>query len=184
MKGGTRSMKRFGTKVVFWMAVSVAILVALSSCGGKTTPPGASVIYGSLIVPEGFGGAYRVLQWQEGLTIVLVDDVDGNHESSGSGTTEDPVWRGQGVARAADGREVRWRVETTNGKTATFFIDEQEYDLEQGTLFLIRTTGGQTMVTQHKRDMAGRCFDDNSCQQILKSDPAVMRFIQETINSR
>lgn len=168
---------------LFWIGVSAAILVGLGSCGGKTTPPGASFVYGQVLVPEGFGGSFLVLQWKEGLSIVLVDDIDGNHANSGSGSTEDPIWRGKGAATAADGRQVSWRAETTDGKTAAFFLDGQSYDLAEGTLFLIRTRGGQTSVAQHKTNPAGRCLDSADCQLWLKNDPVVMQFVNETLGS-
>ena len=176
-------MKRIGTGNLFWIGMSVAILVGLGGCGGKTTPPGASFVYGQVLVPEGFGGSFLVLQWKEGLTIVLVDDMGGDHESSGSGSTRDSIWRGKGAARAADGRQVSWRAETADGKTAAFFLDGQSYDLSQGTLFLIRTRGGPTSVAQHKSNPAGRCSDSTDCQLWLENDPLVMQFVQETLGS-
>jgi hypothetical protein len=130
------------------------------------------------------GGRFAVLQWKEGLTVVLVDDIDGGYGVSGSGFPGGPAWRVESAPRAADGRQVSWRVETTDGKTAAMFINEQEYDLVQGTLFLIRTRGGQTRVMQHHRNRAGRCSDYEECQLLLKDDPRVMQFIQETLNSQ
>lgn len=162
----------------------MAILFGLASCAGKTTPPGASFVYGQIHVTEGFGGSFLALRWKEGLTILLVDDIAAGHESSGSGTTEGPKWRGQGGAVAADGRDVSWRAETTDGKTVSFFINGQVYDLAQGTLFLIRTTGGRTSVIQQKRDLAGRCSTSDDCELWLKNDPTVAQFIQETISSQ
>ena len=177
-------MKRSSLRNILCIGVATAILVGLSGCGGKTTPSGASFIFGSLIVPEGVGGSFTVLQWKEGLTVVLVDDIEGEHTSSGSGSTEDSTWRGQGSARAADGRQVSWRVETTEGKTAAIVINEQKYDLEQGTLFFIRTSGGQTSVVQNKRNPIRRCSDYEECHLLLKNDSMVMQFIQETLGSR
>jgi hypothetical protein len=176
-------MKRIGIRYLFCMSVGVIILVALAGCSGRTTPPGASFVYGQVDAPEGFGGSFLALRWKEGLTIVLLDDIEAGHESSGSGSTENPIWRGQGGAVAADGRQVSWRAETTDGKTASFVIDQQAYDLAQGTLFLIRTSGGRTSVLQQKRDLAGRCSDTEDCQLWLKSDPTAAQFIREVISS-
>ncbi len=168
---------------LFWMAAGMAILMGLAGCGSKTTPPGASFVYGQVHVPEGFGGSFLALRWKEGLSILLLDDIAAGHESSGSGSTEGPVWRGQGGAVAADGRQVSWRAETTNGITAAFFVNGQAYDPAQGTLFLIRTIGGQTNVMQQKRDLSGRCFDSADCELWLESDPTAAQFIRETANS-
>lgn len=184
MKGQDRQMIRTGIRYLFWMSVGVAIVVGLAGCGGKTTPPGASFVYGQMQDPAGFGGSFVALRWNEGLTILMVDDIAAGHESSGSGSTQGPIWQGQGGAVAGDGRPVRWRAETTDGKTASFSINGQAYDLAQGTLFLIRTRGGQTSVIQQARDLAGRCADTEDCELWLKSDPTVAQFIQETIRSQ
>lgn len=177
-------MKRTSFRQLFWESVSVAALLGLIACAGKNTPPGASFVYGQIHVPDGFGGSFTALRWKEGLTILLIDDIGAGHESSGSGSTEGSIWRGQGGAVAADGRDVSWRVETADGKTASFFINRQAYDLAQGTLFLIRTTGGRASVIQQKRDLAGRCLDPDDCELWLKSDPIVTQFIQETIRAQ
>lgn len=175
-------MKSLGFKNGFWIAVVITVLGGLWGCGGKTTPPGASFITGSLSNPQEFGGSFTILQWQNGLTVVLFDDLEGEHKSSGSGSTEDPTWRGKGVARAVDGREVNWRVETTAGNTSAIFIDEQSYDLRQGTLFLIRTRGGETQIIQQPLNLVGRCTDYDACQHWLKQDARVLQFSQEIAN--
>ena len=156
----------------------------LDACAAKTTPPGANIIFGSLMVPEGFGGSYTVLQWKEGLLISIVDDSQGAHHNAGSGSSEDPVWRGQGNITGRNGQDITWRVETTDGKTGQFFIDEQAYDLTQGTLFLIKTSGESTQVMQQQSGFNGSCSDDESCQQLLKQDSAVLQFIEEALQSQ
>lgn len=173
-------MNRLDSKHIVWLSIMIAVVLGLVGCSGKTTPPGASFIWGSFVNQDGFGGSFVVLQWPDGLNVVLVDDVEGEHESSGSASTEDPVWRGEGMSRAADGRQVNWRVESTNGQTDTFIIDEQVYELEQGTLFLIRTDGGQTRVVQHQLNLTGPCSDSDECHLALLNVPAVAQFVQET----
>jgi hypothetical protein len=148
-------MKRTGIRHLFWASVGVIVLFGLAASAGKSTPPGASFVYGQMHVPEGFGGSFTVSRWKEGLTILLIDDIAAGHESSGSGSTEGPIWWGMGGAVAEDGRDVSWRAETTDGKTTSFFINRQAYDLTQGTLFLIRTTDGRTSVIQQTRVLAG-----------------------------
>jgi hypothetical protein len=179
-------MKRSNLTTIYWMAAIAAVLLALSGCAGKTTPEGASTVFGNLIMPEGIGGRFSVLEWPNGLNVILVDDIiSGDYESSGSGkgSAEDPTWRGEGWTRAADGREVHWRVETTAGKTTTFFINDHAYALEQGTLFLIRATPGSTQVVQHNRAPASNCSDQDNCENLLKNDPVIRQFIQETLQA-
>jgi hypothetical protein len=174
-------MKRRGIVSMLWTVPLLATLLGLSACVGKTTPPGASIASGS---PEGFEGSFTLLQWNEGLSITIVDDSQGDHRSSSSGSTEDPVWRGRGSIRGQEGQDITWRVETTDGKRALFFLNEQSYDLSQGTLFLIKTRGGSVQVRQQQSGHNRPCSDYDSCEQIVKQDPAVMQFIQETVQSR
>ena len=174
-------MKKNPFTTMLRMMPLLGMLLALSACAGKTTPPGANMIFGTLIEPEGFGGSYTLLQWKEGLSISLIDDSRGAHQSSGSGSTEDPVWRGQGSIGIQNGQHITWRVQTSDGKTAQFYIDEQPYDLAQGTLFLIKTNSDSPQITQQQSRHQGTCSDDESCQRLLKQDPAVLQFIQETL---
>lgn len=177
-------MKQNRITDVIWIVPLLGIFLGLSACANKTTPPGANIIFGSLISSEGFGGSYTLLQWKEGLTISMVDDSHGGHQNSGSGSTEDPVWRGQGSISSQNDQDITWRVETKDGKTANFFINEQPYDLTQGTLFLIKTNTGSPQIMQYHSRYNGACSDNESCQQLLKQDPAVLQFIQETLQSR
>lgn len=177
-------MTRPGIASIFWIAPVLGILLGLGACAGKTTPPGANINFGSLMVQENFGGSYTLLQWKEGLSISIVDDSQGGHHNAGSGSTEDPVWRGQGSITGRNGQDITWRVETTDGKTAQFFIDEQPYDLTKGTLFLIKTDSESIQVTQQQGRHSGSCTDDESCQQLLKQDPAILQFIQEILQSK
>lgn len=160
------------------------ILLLLSACASKTTPPGANILFGSLLEPEGFAGSYTLLQWEEGLSVSIVDDSQGEHQSSGSGSTEDPVWRGEGSITSETGQDITWQVETTDGRTARFFINEQPYNLTQGTLFLIKTAEEPPRIIQHLSRHQGTCSDDESCQQLLREDPAILEFMQETLQSR
>ena len=176
-------MKQHRLSSLLWIVPMLGILLGLSACAGKTTPPGANMILASFIEPDGFAGSYTLLQWQEGLSIAIVDDSQGGHQSSGSGSTEDPVWRGQGSIGIQNGQDITWRVETQDGQTAQFFINEQAYDLTQGTLFLIKTEAEPLQITQHQGPNLGTCSDTESCQQLLKQDPAVLQFMQETLQS-
>jgi len=177
-------MKQHRITPVLLVVLLLGILFGLGACAGKTTPSGANFIMGTFITSDGTGGSYTVLVWKEGLSISIIDDAQGGHNNSGSGSTEDPIWRGQGSIGNPDGQDINWRVETTDGKTAKFFINEQTYDLTQGTLFLIQAKDGSPQITQHQSQSNGSCSDDQSCQQLLKQDPAVQQFVQETLQAQ
>jgi hypothetical protein len=81
---------------------------------------------------------------------------------------------------------VSWRAETTDGRSARFLLNEKPYDLSQGTLFLIRTTGDspQPQIIQRQGWNNLSCADDQTCQPLLKQDPAILEFIQETLQAQ
>jgi hypothetical protein len=164
---------------MLWIVSLLGIVLSVTGCVERTTPPGANMVSGPLLVAEGTGGSYTLLRWNAGLTITLVDDSQVGRHSSGTGSTNDSVWRGQGWVRGQDGHDVRWRVETTDGKSARFLLNEQPYDLREGTLFLIRTTGhaAQPQIIQRQGRNNLSCADDQTCQPLLKQDPAILQFI-------
>lgn len=163
-----------------WRVALLGLLLVLAGCAGSTTPPGPNIIYGSLLADEGVSGSYTILLWNDGLMITLVGDGNTGSESGGSGSTGDPVWRGQGSIRGRSGQDVRWQVETSDGQRATLVLNGQVYDLAQGTLFLIRTAGASPTITQRQSLQSGPCIDHATCQSLLQRDPAVWQFIQET----
>jgi hypothetical protein len=75
-------------------------------------------------------------------------------------------------------------VETTDGRTAAFVLNDQRYELTQGTLFLIKITGGSAQISQQQSLLSDPCFDDQTCQPLLKQHPAVLQFIQESLQAR
>jgi len=145
----------------------------------RSTPPGANMAGG------GLGQArYVFLQWKEGLEIMIWHDVlGGSGEGKGSGSTTDPIYRYQGYAESSDGRRFDWEVQTADGKTALFKIDDTRYDLADGRLFLVTTRGGRTEVRQLDRDLSGVQPDWESIVVFAKSDPDVAEFAGVTPDS-
>jgi hypothetical protein len=68
------------------VALMVLIVALLNGRLVKSTPPGPNTVGGTLGEV-----AYTFLQWPEGLTVMIWDDIRGTHENNGSGSTEDPV---------------------------------------------------------------------------------------------
>lgn len=160
----------------WWLLVSLASLVVtiLGGCVVKSTPPGPNSVGGRLE-----NVTYTLLQWPEGLTVMIWDDIDGTHSNGGSGSTSDPLFRERGHAQAADGRGYEYQLETTDGITAHFSIDGKEYELSQGTLFLIKTGDGKTQVQQLDHDLSGIVPTNQGCEAFALENPEVARFIRE-----
>lgn len=124
------------------------------------------------------------MRWKEGLALMIWHDVPGSFMSEGSGSTTDPVYRIHGYAESQDGLRFDWELETSDGKTAQFRIDNTSYDLADGALFIITTKNGETEVKQLRRDLSGVQAKHESCVAFAKSDPEVARFIGDTPNPK
>lgn len=166
------------TKNFKWVSVLVLsiIFLFLAACG-RTTPPGPNAVYGTA---DG-QASYMLLDWQEGLRILIWDDiVDGGHGSSGSGSTSDPVYHESGSAQATDGRGYEYNLETSDGLQAQFTIDGAAYDLDQGRLFLIRTAGDETQVQQLDLDLSGLTPTNDGIVAFGRETPEIAAFIAES----
>jgi hypothetical protein len=80
--------------------------------------------------------------------------VDGEHKTS----------RGVGVAdgkiKTKDGRDLTWSCATLDGKSGKVVIDNQEFELEKGGVFLVLAKDKKTTVEQVNIDM-GRLHSDS-----------------------
>jgi hypothetical protein len=154
----------------------IMLLLMLAACG-RSTPPGPNAVYGAAVGKA----SYLLLDWQEGLRILIWDDiVDGGHGYSGSGSTSDPVFHQSGDASAADGRSYEYSVETSDGQQAEFTIDGTTYDLEQGKLFLISTTGDGTQVQQLDLDLSGLTPTNDGIVAFGRETVEIAAFIAES----
>jgi hypothetical protein len=68
-------------------------------------------------------------------------------------TTDKAVY--DGSRRTSEGRAVSWSAVTKDGKTGTVTVNDKAYQLADGAVFLVRTTGGSIRVTQVKQDVSG-----------------------------
>jgi hypothetical protein len=114
--------------------------------------------------------------WKQGLAIMVWHDLDAS-VARGSGATGDPVYRLDGQASSLDGRRVEWHVETSDGRTAQFWIDGTSYDLEAGSVFVITTRTGTKKVHQLQRDLSGIQPNYESCVAFARSDPVLAHLL-------
>lgn len=151
------------------------LLVAgfFSGCTMKSTPPGASSVGG--MVGE---AVYSYHYWVEGLGILIWHDLShGGEACSGTGSTEDPVFRLACSAEGLDGRSLEWMVHTTDGITAEMWINGQNIDLSEGNMFLIRTQGEAFEIVQLERDLSGIGSDNAAIEALATDDPDVAAFV-------
>jgi hypothetical protein len=160
--------------------LAALFVAAFSGCTPKSTPPGADTAGGTLE-----GASYVFLQWKEGLAILIWHDLSyGATGCGGTGSTSDPVYRLDCTAESQEGRRIVWEVQTPDGQTAQFEIDDTGYDLSDGALFLIATADGKTDVRQLQRDLSGVQPNRESIVAFAKSDPDVAKFAGVRPNSQ
>jgi hypothetical protein len=149
-----------------------ALFVSLDGCR-RYTPPGPNTHTAKVD-----DASYVLFRWNEGLSVMMWFDSYGVVFTSGSGSTDDPIYRGSGHFEANDRRRVEWQFETENGITATFKINDTTYDLSKETLFLISTQSDRVNVRQIERDLSSVSPTVESCTEFAKNDPDVSAFIK------
>lgn len=161
------------SKLAKVLLVLVLIAAVLGGCAAKTPPPGASLVGGAVgkVV-------YAYHYWAEGLGILVWHDFSyGGEGCSGTGSTEDPVFRLECNVQAQDGRTFDWTVHTTDGVTAEMWIDGQPIDLSKGRMFLIRSGEDGLEIVQLVRDFSPETADNDVLAGMAISDPDVAEFI-------
>jgi len=164
------SRPRYDVALIF---LAIGLLLAVSGCS-RTTPPGPDTAYGQF---EGTG--YVFYRWEQGLRLMIWHDATGA-TSSGSGSTSDPVYRVEGQAVYSDGSTLSWTIETRDGQNAQFTLNGVSYDLAQGTLFLVRTSGGSIEVEQLRRDVSSVQLERDSILAFAQADPDIAPLIKDT----
>ena len=108
---------------LIWILLSL-IASVLISCSPGSTPPGASSIGG---VVE--GGSYSYHYWEEGLAILLWQDTSfrTGETCSGTGSSDDPVYRLECNVHGPEGRNYSWKANTMDGVTAEMWIEDQPF---------------------------------------------------------
>lgn len=159
--------------------VGVASLFSMVGCEKRSTPPGPSSSFG-IVEPNTY---YQFLLWDEGLTILLLDNITKGHESHGSGSTKDPLYRQTGSAVSKDGYRYSWQVETADGKAAEIEIDGCSYAIGKGAVFLITVTGGGTTVNQVDLDLS-QLSGIESCRAFVKANREALGIGDNSIEGR
>ncbi len=167
-------MKRWG--VLMWILVLPLLAMLLMStfvgCS-KSTAPGADMAGG--VFEE---SSFTFMKWKEGLTLMIWYEALASSNSHGSSSTESSVYTLEGYTESDDGIRIEWNLETSDGKTAEFAIDNTSYNLSEGSLFIISKTIETPSVVQLNHDLSGVRPNYDSCVAFGKSDPDVASFIE------
>ena len=158
----------------FLLALVVSSAAALVGCGSGTTPPGPNSVFGFVETDIHFD----FLIWEEGLTVLFVDNFTNEHSSSGHSSTSDPVHRHTGWARSAEGYEYRWEIRSSDGRTAEIEINNVDYDVTKGTVFVVRHEGEEVAVEQLDLDVSS-LSSVADCQTFISKNRSTITFPDE-----
>jgi hypothetical protein len=161
---------RLNTLATAAVFAGFGLLLCLSGCGKRSTPPAPSTI-----ITSAPGLKITFLRWKEGLMVLFVDNVKGSPHSGGSGSTDSPVHTASGSVGNVDAGGYQWQLEATGGKSANCRINGKDYDLSKGGLFVITTKGEQAEVNQLKRDLSTIPFDTDRCREPLVKDVEIRK---------
>jgi hypothetical protein len=132
--------------------------------GGGTSVAGTSVQYVSA-GPDG------------GISLVVWSDLSGGAGQRGhSGLFGSHT---AGFSSSADGRRIDWEWKAPKERGGAFQINGTPYDLVNGTLFLVSTTGGQVRVAQLDVDLSKVTPDKQGFESFAENQPQVARFLAE-----
>ena len=86
----------------------------------------------------------------------------------------------QGELLAQDGVKVAWSCATQDGQSGTVAIDNQEFDLAAGALFLVSTKDNSAEVEQLRIDPAQlqRCSNVKKVLGVMKSNSQMATFLE------
>ncbi len=152
-------------------AIAIGLAVASAGCTPKSTPPS-----GTSILSNGVDFNFTYLHWDAGLAVILIDEVAGGRGSSGSGSTNSPVYTMSGYA-GGGGKGYQWRLEATAGKTGTLRVDGRDYDLANGAVFVLKLKDDKLQIHQLKRDMSAIPFDADRCREVLTKDEEIQELL-------
>lgn len=164
---------RFRTFLLLFMCAALA-----QGCNRTTAPPAAPV-------PQTVAGMtrdrthYRFLKWNTGLVIMLVDHCDAS--SMGSSNDSGKPYRCTGTAHWLDRDSNEWKVgyewalDTTDGQTAAFTINNVEYDVSKGAMFRIDVNGDKATVHQFDQNLSNIQPDTQSCDHFVAATPELKK---------
>jgi hypothetical protein len=143
-----------------------------AACSPASTPPGADMAAGVYIQ-----SGYEFYRWEEGLNLMIWFDGAKSSACSSSSSTSDPTYVLRCHAVSRTDIRIDWYLETEDGVTADFSIDGKSFDLEDGKLFLIRTSAGEAEVKHIDRDLSSVRPIADSIIEFSLNDPVIEEFI-------
>lgn len=166
----------------YFRFAALLLVFGLAGCS-RTNIPGCK--FGDAVVGETYiqYGTFR-----DTLAVVVWSDITAKGGISASTTFGVAVGSDKaeykGTRESSDGRAIKWQAVTKDGKTGTVTINDKDYRLEDGAIFLVRTNDGPTRVIQVKHDLTGMKPAAEMWEQLGKQNPEIKKFMDQVSSKK
>ena len=171
-------MKRRHNDCSVWvLGFALASLFATNGCGVRAAGIPLQEVSG-FHRTIGKGTMARI-QGHDGLTILICSDLAGaSFAGSSTMTTNPPVQKLEGYSVSQDGKRLDWLIEQRNGEKTSCRLNNEHFDLAKGTLFLVKTKGGETKIDQLTQDLSEVSPDTESFTDFAKKNSEVSALLE------
>ena len=121
--------------------------------------------------------------WEEGLAVLIIDNIPAAHSSGGIGSTVDPVYRQTGEAQSKKGAGYDWEIATTDGRSADIRIHNSDFDITKGTVFVVEVNEEGCEVQQLDLDLSG-IIEVEDCKQFIEANADKLQFSEGVSEER
>ncbi|MCJ7567530.1 MAG: hypothetical protein MUO58_08325, partial [Anaerolineales bacterium] len=122
--------------------------------------------------------AYEYFHWKEGLDVMIWHDAieSSSCDSSGSTSAKTHVVRCQAISESKQSFD--WQIETSDGLTGEFVLNNNQFDLSDGKIFVVSTAQDPIEIQQYQRDLSGVRPERESIVEFGLNDSDIEGFIQ------
>ena len=158
-----------------------AILMILISAGCSLSPVSTPV--STPPAPDMAGGvyvhvAYEYFHWQEGLDVMIWYDAAQSSSCDSSGSTSAKTHVVQCQVISDTGQNLDWQIETSDGLTGEFTLNNDQFDLSEGNVFVVSTVQYPIEIRQFQRDLSSVKPESESITEFGLNDPDIAEFIR------
>ena len=160
-----------------WGLLALSLFsITLLACRQASMPPDPYTLTGTLDERARF----HLFYWEEGLKILLWDDLPlGAHSQGSSSDSSDPYLHLDGGGYVENNRGYEYTIDVRDGIEAEMTIDNRAYNLADGTVFLIQTAGISNKVTQLDLNLDDLEPNEEWIESLGRSQPQISGFISQ-----
>jgi hypothetical protein len=158
--------------------LALVLLLSSSGCGRQARAGKVPPLPTGSFCAEINRGTMCFYRWSDKLAVMICADVHGSMRTMGSFSGPPSVRKSEGSVSAQDGRKLDWLLEEIEGQKIRCRVNDKEFDLDQGTLFLVKTKGNETEVEQLSQDLSEVKSEIESFKEFARKNPAIGKLIE------